>query len=217
MRTNFAAVSATALLVAIAAACGVLAHPTSNDGALAGNKNGNNPGTQTLYVASGRSDIAVGDTTSITGSLGGAMIVNTGLLHTTSSDSSVAVALGMTIFGRSVGSATIGVVYDGHVAAQPISVSVHQAANGSSALVVNVNTLGTPAFNPAAITIKAGSWVQFSIASQHNVVFDILTGAPTDIALVIGGSYVSRQFKTPGRFTYQCTLHGETGVVNVTP
>lgn len=217
MRTRQLAFPATLLMVACAASCGVLAHPTSNDGALAGNKNGINPGTQTLYVTAGRSDIAVGDTTGITGSLGGAMIVNTGLLHTTSSDSSVAVALGMTIFGRSVGSATIGVVYDGYVASSPISVSVHQAANGSSALVVNVNTLGTPAFNPPAITIKAGSWVQFSIASQHNVVFDILAGAPADIALVIGGSYVARQFKTPGSFTYRCTLHGETGVVNVTP
>lgn len=217
MRRRQRAVPATLLMAACAAGCGVLAHPTSNDGSLAGNKSGINPGTQTLYVTAGKSDIAVGDTTGISGSLAGAAIVNTGLLHTTSSDSSVAVALAMTIFGRSVGTATIGVVYDGVMAAQPITVTVHPAANGSSALVVDVNTMGAPVFNPPAVTIKAGAWVQFSIGSQHDLVFDILTGAPADIAVVIGGSYVSRQFKTPGSFTYQCTLHGETGVVNVIP
>jgi len=77
MRNRQLAFPAALLLVAGAASCGVLAHPTSNDGALAGNKNGINPGTQTLYVTAGRSDIAVGDTTSFTGSLGGATIVNT--------------------------------------------------------------------------------------------------------------------------------------------
>jgi plastocyanin len=217
MRNRLAAFSAAALMVACAASCGVLAHPTSNDGADAGNKNGTNSGTLTLNVSAARSDIAVGETTSIVGTLGGAAIENTGLLHTTSSDSSVAVAGGTVIYGRSVGSATIGVVYSGHVASPPIYVSVHPAANGSSAIVVNPNTMGVPAFIPASITIRAGSFVQFSIASQHNLVFDILTGAPANIALTVGGSYVARQFTTLGAFTYQCTLHGETGVVNVTP
>jgi plastocyanin len=211
MRAYRYAVTAVMLL---AASCGGLEHPINDDGADKGNTGIGNTGAQILSVHVGRTDFAVGDTTSIQGTLGGATIVNQGGLHTTSSDSSVAIARGQVITGLSVGSATIGINYSGYDASPPITVSIHAAANGSAA-IVGITNFDPAAFSPASVTIKAGSFVQFSVASMHNLVFDILTGAPANIALVSTGSYVARQFQVPGNFTYSCTLHGETGVVHV--
>jgi hypothetical protein len=48
------------------------------------------------------------------------------------------------------------------------------------------------------------------------VIFDPAPGAPADIALGSSGSAgLDRLFATAGSFSYRCTLHGETGVVNV--
>ncbi len=112
------------LSAALLASCGGLAHPTSNDGATAGNPNGQNPGTKTLIVNVARTNLMVGDTVSITGSLGGAPLQNTGLLHTSSSDTSVATVGGPVIRARSVGMAIISITYDGYQPYSPIYISV---------------------------------------------------------------------------------------------
>lgn len=198
------------------AACGGLSYPVSNDGADAKNPAGQNPGTQTLSISVARTNLMVGDTVSINGTVGGATISNNGLLHSTSTDSSVAVALGTVIFARSVGTAQIGVDYGGYTASTPISISVSQSASGVSAYVVAPNS-DPPAFVPATLTVAAGSIVRFSITPPHNVVFDPVPGAPANIALTVSGTVADRVFPTPGSFAYRCTLHGEAGVVNVTP
>lgn len=214
MRTRKAVVP---IVMLIAASCGGLTHPVSDDGADKGNTGAANTGAQILTVNVGRTDFAVGDTTSIQGTLSGATIVNNGGLHTTSSDSSVAYARGQVIYGYSVGTVTIGVNYNGIDASQPITVSIHAAPATGASAIVGITNFDPAAFSPASVTVKAGSSVLFSVSSQHSVVFDPVPGAPASIALVSTGSYVARVFPVPGNFTYSCLIHGEAGVVHVIP
>jgi plastocyanin len=94
-------------------------------------------------------------------------------------------------------------------------VSIHAAPATGAAAIVGITNVDPMAFSPASVTVKAGSSVLFSVASQHSVIFDPVAGAPADIALVSTGSYVSRVFSVAGNFTYSCRLHGETGVIHV--
>jgi hypothetical protein len=129
MRSRFAAALLSALMVACAASCGGLEHPTSNDGADANNPAGRNPGTLILNVSVGKSILMVGDTTSITGSVGGVTISSNGLLVTSSSDTSVVYVGGPLILARAVGTATISVAYSGYQASPPLTVSVIPRTN----------------------------------------------------------------------------------------
>jgi plastocyanin len=214
MRKRLAAFSAAALMVACAASCSVLAHPVSNDGNDASNPNGANPGTMSLTINASRSSLGVGDTASIIGTIGGQTVVNNGLFTSTSSDPSVLWVAGTFMWARSVGTVTINAVYSGYQATQPMTVSVHPAVNGSSASVIVQNT-DPPVFAPNNVYIKAGSVVQFSVGTAHNVVFDVLAGVPQNVQT--GAGTVLRTFPVVGMFSYQCTAHGETGVVNVIP
>lgn len=199
----------------ILAGCGGLSHPVSNDGADSGNPLGANPGTTTLTVYVANTSLTVGDTASITGSLSGAPLQNTGLFSATTSDSSVATVGGPVIFARSVGSAQITVSYGGYTAYSPIDIAVVPATDGTAALVSDY--AAAPAFVPAAVTIKAGLSVRFSIKPGHSVIFDAATGAPADIAATSSASSTQLLFPVAGTFAYHCAIHGESGVINVTP
>jgi plastocyanin len=204
---------ATAAVV-LAASCGGLAHPVSNDGADANNPNGANLGTTILTINASRSPLGVGDTASITGHLGGMPIFNNGAFQATSSDPSVLFVGGTSLFARSVGTATINASYNGYQASPPLTVTVHQASDGTSA-TIGVQNTDPPAFAPKVVYVKTGAQVQFSVGTTHNVVFDLLSGAPQNVQT--GAGSVLRTFPVNGMFTYKCTVHGESGVVNVTP
>jgi plastocyanin len=197
-----------------AASCGGLAHPVSNEGADAGNPNGANPGTTILTINASRSPLGVGDTASITGNVGGMPISNNGSFQATSSDPSVLFVGGTALFARSVGTATINATYNGYPATPPLTVTVYPASNGTYA-TIGVQNSDPPAFAPASVYVKAGALVQFSVGTTHNVVFDVLAGAPQNVQT--GAGIVLRTFSVNGMFTYRCTVHGESGVVNVTP
>jgi plastocyanin len=213
MAARLRAIAALATVL-VCASCLGLSHPLSDDGADANNPNGHNPGTQVLSVTIQRSLLMVGDTVSIVGSVNGVTISSNGLLVTSSSDPAVATVGGAVIFARGVGTATIDVAYSGYQASPPITVSVVANSQGTSAVVTLPNS--ATAFVPTPLGIKVGQAVEFRIGSQHNVVFDVLSGAPAGIAQSPTGSNVTRQFLVPGTFSYSCTLHGETGTVVVT-
>jgi plastocyanin len=200
----------------LAAACGGLSHPLSNDGADSGNPVGANPGTTILTLNVANTSLTVGDTVSITGSLGGAPLQNTGLFNAVSSDPSVATVGGVVIFARSVGSTTISASYSGYQASPPIDIAVLPTADGVAAFVTD-NRVNPPTFVPGAVAVKAGSSVRFSISTGHGVAFDAMTGAPADISPTSTGSTVDRPFPVAGSFTYHCPAHGESGVINVSP
>lgn len=206
----------TVVMALAAAACGTLSHPLSNDGADAGNPVGANPGSTTLFVDVANSTLMVGDTTSITGSLGGSPLQNNGLFTATSSDSSVATVGGMVIFARSVGSTLINASYSGYQASSPIGISVVPTAGGVAAFVADYG-VGGPAFVPALVTIPVGLKVSFALKPGHNVVFDSVPGAPQGISPSASTTVVDLQFPIAGTFTYKCTIHGEAGAVAVTP
>lgn len=71
-------------------------------------------------------------------------------------------------------------------------------------------------FNPGSITVAKGSTVSFIFqASEHNVTFANVTGAPANIANTTNAT-VQRVFATAGSFGFQCTLHsGMNGTVVV--
>ena len=77
-------------------------------------------------------------------------------------------------------------------------------------------TVSMPGFSfvPFTTTIRAGGRVVFDFpAESHNVIFERVTGAPTDIQETVNLK-VTRTFPVAGTFPYDCTIHpGMSGVV----
>jgi plastocyanin len=77
-------------------------------------------------------------------------------------------------------------------------------------------TVSMPGFSfvPFSTTIRAGGRVTFDFpAESHNVIFERVTGAPTDIQETVN-LRVTRTFAVAGTFPYDCTIHpGMSGVV----
>jgi plastocyanin len=203
-----------ALLVS---ACGGLAHPTSNDGNDAGNPSGVNSGaTPTLSLISDSSSIAVGSGTAIHVYYNQAPLVSTSIIMA-SSDSTV---VGCCAFGESVGSATLTYFYNGLQAS--IGIAVHANDAGAVAQFTGYTRNDGSFWLPDSVHVAAGSLVQFAVFAEgkHNVAFDSVPGAPSDIPTptqTTGPVIVARTFAQAGRFPFHCTLHGETGAVVVTP
>jgi plastocyanin len=203
----------TAGAALVAAACGTLSHPLSNDGSDSSNPVGANPGTTILTLNVASSSLTVGDTVSITGSLGGAAIQNNGTFQATSSDSSVASVGGVMILARSVGSASINASYNGYQASSPIGISVVPTADSVAAFVSDYGS--PPMFLPASVSIKAGMKVSFAVSRGHNVVFD--DGTTPAISTGTFPATADVRYPVAGTFTYHCTVHGESGTIVVTP
>lgn len=202
------------LLVASVAACGGLAHPVSNDG-----NDVTNPRTPTLSLSADRTDLGVGDIQLITATYNGAVLNGGGTIPPTSTVSDPGVIAGgaFSATALSVGGAMITATYQGSTAA--IGFTVHSQYGLAAIIGAYTNALtGESAWLPSSVRVQAGSTVQFNIASMHNVVFDAVPGAPANIAVgATGAAGIWRQFPTAGSFTYRCTIHGEAGLINVTP
>jgi amicyanin len=63
------------------------------------------------------------------------------------------------------------------------------------------------AFNPASVTVKAGTTVTWTNAdsASHTVTSD--SGSLMKSALLATGQSYSVTFTTPGTFTYHCSVH----------
>lgn len=72
-------------------------------------------------------------------------------------------------------------------------------------------------FAPATVTIAAGRSVTFRFGSvAHNVFFDAVAGAPSDIPTATTNASVTRTFNTAGTYPYECHVHpGMSGTVVV--
>jgi len=88
----------------------------------------------------------------------------------------------------------------------------------TTAAVVTTVQVANNSFMPATLSVPVGTtitWEWQGTTSAHNVTFDPVTGAPTNIPNRTMGSD-QRTFNTAGTFTYQCTNHpGMTGSVAV--
>jgi plastocyanin len=86
--------------------------------------------------------------------------------------------------------------------------------NGQTAVV----SMPGFSFVPFTTTIKVGASVEYDFpAESHNVIFQLVNGAPTDIQQTVNQK-VSRRFTVAGTFPYDCTIHpGMSGQVIVTP
>lgn len=200
------------------AACGVLAHSVGNDGNDVTNPKAANPGSPTLSLSADRTDLGVGDIQIITATYNGAVLNGGGATPTsTVSDPGVIAGGAFSAHALSVGGATITATYQGSIAT--IGFTVHSQYGLAAIIGAYTNALtDESAWLPSSVRVQAGSTVQFNIASTHNVVFDAVPGAPANIAVgVTGAAGIWRQFPTAGSFTYQCTIHGEAAVINVTP
>jgi plastocyanin len=211
---------ALALSVACIASCDAvgISKPISSDGSCASAAAGcqQNKGAQSLSLTADHTILKVGEGVSITARFGGMTLNGSGnFLPATVSDSSVISASAFGAYGLSVGTASLTASYEGSPAT--LAFSVVPNADGVSAIVqLLVYAGGTTAWLPAVVKARPGWTVQFNSTDntlhKHNVVFDPLPGAPADVAL---GASSFRMFPVAGSFTYSCTVHGETGVVNV--
>jgi plastocyanin len=160
----------------------------------------------------------VGEAVTVTATYGGKILNGGGeALTWTISDPGVIVGSAFSATGTSVGGATLTVTYAGSTAT--LGFTVH-AKDGLSALVSDITdgTTGTSAWRPPEITVAAGSTVEFNISNNgvsHTVVFDAVAGAPDNVPAGPAGFAADRTFPTAGSFIYKCSIHGETGVVNV--
>lgn len=207
------------LAIVSVAGCGTLAHPSNNDGADSGNPTGINSGaTPTLTLEADSAAIAVGSGSVIRVYYNGQPFpFGTSLLTMTSSDSTV---VGCCAYGSSVGSATLTYTYANLQAS--VDMAVHQNSNGAWARLGAVTRATGSFWVPDSVHVPVGSLVEFSLFAEgkHNVAFDSIPGAPADIPTptqTVPPVIVARTFSTAGRFPFRCTLHGETGVVIVTP
>lgn len=207
------------LAIVCAAGCGTLAHPTNNDGADSGNPTGLNAGTTpTLSLEADSAAIPVGGSGLIHVLYNGQPFpFGTSLLTMSSSDSTVAECCA---YGESVGSATITFAYANLQAS--VDIAVHPNSNGAWARFGAITRVTGSFWAPDSAHVPVGSLVEFSLFAEgkHNVVFDSIPGAPADIptpSQTVPPVIVARTFSTAGRFPFHCTLHGETGVVIVTP
>jgi len=90
-------------------------------------------------------------------------------------------------------------------AADTVTFSTTATALPSAATV----TVGDNFFSPDSVRIGVGGMVTWDWGAggvTHNVTFDNVAGAPTDIADRNSGTQ-SRTFGTGGTFNYQCTIH----------
>jgi plastocyanin len=220
MRISLARFLAVGAL-ALATACDAvgIARPAGNDGSCAGSNAAScqpNTGTQSFKLSADHTVLKVGEGVGITATFGGMTLNGTGnFLPATISDSSVISASAFGAYGLAVGQATLTASYEGTPAT--LEFSVMPNADGVSAIVlIQVFASGVTAWVPVAARVHAGWTVRFSTGDntnhKHNVVFEPVPGAPADVALGLSGL---RVFTTAGPFTYSCTIHGETGVVNV--
>ena len=83
---------------------------------------------------------------------------------------------------------------------------------------VTVNMPGLT-FTPFRATLKQGGTVTYVFPSlAHNVIFERVPGAPTDIPGQVSNQSITRTFPTVRLYQYSCTLHpGMDGEVDVVP
>jgi plastocyanin len=121
-----------------------------------------------------------------------------------------------TVTGLAIGTAQVTVTVEagGVTRTGTTTVNVQEPPSDVSVVTHEVR------FEPVAVHLLRGGTVTWTIGRpgiliSHNVIFTT-PGAPADIPVHVGGELVSRQFATPGSFTYECTLHGGmTGTVHV--
>lgn len=210
VRANVAGAVALALLPA----CGGLAHPTSNDGL---DGPGESVGTPSVSYSISNQAPKVGETVNVSVFANGQPVATNTGSNVTSSDQSVLVGTAGFYRAVSVGSSTIGISYGTYNTTQKITVL--PSADGMSAYVYNQSTVVSgPSFSPPSVSVKAGASIEFKFTDgTHNLVFDVVPGAPADVESSAANLNPTRQFSSFGTFSYRCTIHGETGNVTVVP
>ena len=195
-----------------AAGCKVLSAPQSDDGGL---KGGQNTSPSVSYQISNPNP-KVGESVVVTVTANGQPVpTNTGST-VTSSDQGVLFGVAAAYRAVAVGKSTISISYSSYFQSQVVNVS--PSADGMAAYVyLQGNVFSGLSFGPRAVSVKAGSSVEFKLPdTTHNITFDGTPGAPANVA-VGTSSTPSMVFGTAGVFAYQCTLHGETGTITVVP
>jgi plastocyanin len=198
-----------------------LSKPVNSDGSCAGSNSTAcqaNKGTPSLSLAVDHTLLKVGEGVAITASFNGMLLNGSGnFLPSTVTDSSVLNASAFGASGLSVGTATLTVSYEGTPASLTFTVETND--DGVSAIVrAEVFAGGSTLWWPSVSKAHVGQNVQFytsdNTAQKHNIVFDPAPGVPANVPL---GATTTRVFTAPGSFTYSCTVHGESGVINIAP
>lgn len=122
------------------------------------------------------------------------------------------VGVGVPQAGASVIHATVA-----GLTGSPIAFDVSGVNLGAT---VDVQVLGTLAFNPNAVTISVGDQIRWTLTNtpglQHNVTSTGATTFTSSGTLSGNGTQYTVPFLLPGTYTYQCTFHvGMNGTITV--
>ncbi len=113
------------------------------------------------------------------------------------------------LLARAAGNATITATVSGVSGNAQLTVMTGPSSNA---------VVGMPGFSftPALVRIAIGGTITFQFPSlPHNVIFDRVAGAPSDIQTMANRN-VDRVFPVEGTFPYDCTLHpGMSGIIQV--
>lgn len=102
-------------------------------------------------------------------------------------------------------------------AAAPTTPGTPEAPVANAVVAMTVTNDAYNSFVPGNVFIVRNGTVTWNNGSGliHNVTFDVVAGAPANVANFGAGS-AERTFASSGTFNYRCTLHtGMTGVVRV--
>ena len=96
------------------------------------------------------------------------------------------------------------------------------AAGGAAAAPVHTSTVDLPPsyrFDPAIITVPAGTTVTWTNHDNFTHSVKVETGADTSVHVMSPGQTAQITFTTPGTYTYVCTFHTQNmrGTVVVDP
>ena len=203
-------------LVCVAAAVGLAACGGGGD-----DDNGTGPDNNLASVAvtAASSSINVGQTTALTATgrnAAGTTLSGVTFTYSSSSTAIATVSAAGVVTGVSAGSATITASGVLGAVTRTGTVTIAVTNPGPPPLTASVS-MGASSFTPANVTLARTGTVTFTNGSgvQHNVTFDAVTGAPSNIGNHSSGSN-DRQFNTAGQFPFNCTLHaGMSGRVTV--
>jgi len=174
------------------------------------------PALTTVTVTPATASIAVGATSQLTAVVldqKGAAFTGATLSYTSGTPANASVSATGLVTGVAPGTSIITVsAAAGSVtrtATATITVTAPTTATVVSGAASNI-------FTPVDLTIAIGGTVTWTFgARNHNVIFNVVPGAPANIATVNNTS-VSRTFPTAGTFPYVCSLHaGMVGTVTV--
>jgi plastocyanin len=174
------------------------------------------PALTTVTVTPPTASIAVGATSQLTAAVldqNGTAFTGATVSYASGTPATATVSATGLVTGVAPGSSIITVAATAGTVTRSATATITVTAPAAATVVAGA---AANTFTPIDLTVAIGGTVTWTFGARpHNVIFNTVAGAPTNVATTTNAS-VSRTFPTAGTFPYLCNLHaGMTGTVTV--